>query len=96
MAEKKRQALRMPGRIYERFNELAQEQADQAAELDVCEAIANPRLKRHGSGYVVFLPLEVEQVERLMYWITDREAKPLRDYRDRVREAIEQHRRAAA
>lgn len=86
----------MPGRIYERFNELAQEQADQDAELDLCEAIASPRLKRVGAGYTVYLLLEIEQVERLTYWITERETKPLRDYRDRMREAIACHRRAAA
>jgi hypothetical protein len=101
--------LRMPGRIYERFNEMAQEKMDlieraeevgiSAETLDhlradepVCEALASPRLKKRGSGFQVFVPLDLDALERLAGWVNDREKAEMRRYRDWARVAAREKR----
>jgi len=78
----------MPGKVYERFNLLAQGRSAAEEDLDLCDALADPRLRRHGRGFVVDVVLEIADIERLMDWIGDDQPKFLRDYRDRVRAAI--------
>jgi hypothetical protein len=88
----KQQAVQMPGRIYERINVLAQRRTAVGEDLDLCEAVAEPRLKRRGAGFTAQLVLEIEQIERLVDWIGNDQPKFMRDYRDQVRRAIGEHR----
>lgn len=96
MNEEPRRWLRMPGRIYEHFVAEAQVQTELSAELDLCEAIADAKLKRRGGGFTVYLALTLEQVERLSYWIRDSDRKPLRDYKAEMRASIEKTRAAGS
>lgn len=94
MAEEPRRWLRMPGRVWEHFGERAQKELDAGADTDLCEALSEPRMKRWGTGFVVWVALTLEQVDRLSYWIADSDRKQLRDYREEMRASIEKTRAA--
>jgi hypothetical protein len=79
--------LRMPGRVYERLNARAQRHLDQDSDVDLCEALSEPKIRRRGAGWSVYVPLEREQVRRLAAWISDRDPAFMRQYRDAMREA---------
>lgn len=79
--------LRMPGRVFEQFVALADLQLRHDADLDLCDALSRPRIRRRGRGATVFVALDAEQVDRLSYWVGDKAPKYLRDYRDAMRVA---------
>lgn len=85
---KTRQGLRMSGRVLRWFVVEAERQMEGAADTDLCEAISEPRMKRVGRGFQATLLLELDQVDRLMGWVTDQAPAFVRDYRDNVRAAL--------
>jgi len=84
----RRQALNMPGGVLRWFAQEAQRQMEMASDVDLCEAIGTPRLRRVGRGFRATLLLELDQTERLMYWVPDSAPADVREYRDNVRAAL--------
>jgi len=94
----KRQALKMPGRVYNWFALEANRQREVSADTHLCDAIARPKLKRVGKGFTayVFLPeLDQEdrvdpasQADRLLDWVTDSAPAYVRAYRDWARKLL--------
>lgn len=81
--------LRMPGRVYEQLNGIAERKLNLDIDADVCDALSRAKVKRRGTGYSVFVPLDAEQVERLSLWIRPGFPKFMRDYRNAMRKAAE-------
>ncbi len=92
------QALKMPGRVYNWFALEANRQREAAADIDLCDAIAKPRLKRVGRGFTafIFLPELAQghrtdpavQAKRLLDWAQDSAPAYVRDYRDWARKVL--------
>lgn len=80
MQAQRTQALRLPGRVYEQFVQKAQAKLDADVDVDICDALSRPRIKRRGSGYTVFIPMSFEQVLVLASWVQPHDPKLLRDY----------------
>lgn len=79
--------IKLPGRIYEVLNERAQVKCTFNIDLDVCDALSRPRIKKRGAGFSAYLDLTAYQIRRLASWIKDDDTKRLREYRDALLKA---------
>lgn len=93
--------VRMPGRVFRPLAEKAMKKTEMAIaveesgedqhrlavlDLDICDAMANPRIKNIGAGFTAFIQLDgKEAIERLLGWIRDDDPRDLRLFRDTIR-----------
>lgn len=79
--------IRFPGRVYEGLLDLAEKHVD-GPDVDIAEALANPRMKRRGRGWTAAAKFTPEQGMRMAGWITDDQPKYMRRFRESLREDI--------